>query len=74
MIKDWTKFEDVLNNISFLKEKRKKALSESADYRIVGIGAQILRDLGVKKIRILGAQVKYPLSGFDLEITEFINK
>ena len=40
--------------------------------RIVGIGAQILRDLGVKKIRLLGAPVKYPLAGFDLEITEFI--
>jgi len=39
----------------------------------VGVGAQILKDLGVKKIRLLGASAKYPLTGFDLEITEFIN-
>ena len=48
-------------------------LNDGPDSRIVGVGAQILKDLGVKKIRLLGASAKYPLTGFDLEITEFIN-
>ena len=47
--------------------------SEVVDKRIIGIGSQILRDLGVKKMKVLGSKVKYPLSGFDLEITGFIN-
>jgi len=64
--------ETILNNFNFLKRKKKYTRNEAPDNRIVGIGAQILRDLGVKKIRLLGAPVKYPLAGFDLEITEFI--
>ena len=65
--------EETLTNINFLKGEKGHSSIEIPDYRIVGIGAQILRDLGVKKIKLLGAKVKYPLSGFDLEITEFIN-
>ena len=64
---------EILNNINFLKGKKRKDNSETTDNRIIGVGAQILRDLGIKKIRLLGASVKYPLTGFDLEITEFIN-
>jgi len=65
--------EEILKNINFLKGRKKDSQLESPDNRIVGIGAQILRDLGIRRIRLLGAKVKYPLSGFDLEITEFIN-
>ena len=65
--------QEILNNLKFLKGERKQARSETVDNRMVGIGSQILRDLGVKKIKLLGSQIKYPLSGFDLEITEFIN-
>ena len=40
--------------------------------KTVGIGAQILKELGLKKIKLLGTPVKYPsLSGFDLEVTGF---
>jgi len=40
----------------------------------IGTGAQILRDLGVRQMRIMGAPLKYPaLTGFDLEIVEYIN-
>jgi 3,4-dihydroxy 2-butanone 4-phosphate synthase/GTP cyclohydrolase II len=42
------------------------------DPRSYGIGAQILRDLGVGKMRLLGAARKLPsMAGFDLEITGF---
>jgi 3,4-dihydroxy 2-butanone 4-phosphate synthase/GTP cyclohydrolase II len=42
------------------------------DWRTTGVGAQILADLGVHKLRVLGAPKKYPgLSGFDLEVVEY---
>lgn len=45
------------------------------DARTYGIGAQILRDLGVGKMRILSTPRKMPsMAGFGLEVTEFIEK
>jgi 3,4-dihydroxy 2-butanone 4-phosphate synthase/GTP cyclohydrolase II len=39
----------------------------------VGVGGQILRDLGIREMRLLGAPVKYTgIAGFDLEVVEFI--
>ncbi len=41
--------------------------------RTYGLGSQILHDLGVSKMRVLGHAMKAPaLSGFDLEIVEYI--
>ena len=65
--------KEILSNISFLKGQKSAASNEGPDSRIIGVGAQILKDLGIKKIRLLGASAKYPLAGFNLEITEFIN-
>ena len=65
--------QEILSNISFLKGQKTSKNNEGPDSRIAGVGAQILKDLGIKKIRLLGASAKYPLSGFNLEITEFIN-
>ncbi len=40
------------------------------DPRIYGIGAQILRDLGVRKMRLLSSQHRMPsMTGFGLEVT-----
>ncbi|MEQ8603669.1 MAG: 3,4-dihydroxy-2-butanone-4-phosphate synthase [Marivibrio sp.] len=41
-------------------------------WRDVGLGAQILRDLGLRKIRVLASRERQyvGLSGFDIEITE----
>ena len=49
-----------------------KKLGFDADLRHYGIGAQILRDLGVKKLRLLTNNPKkvVGISGFDLEIVE----
>ena len=42
-------------------------------FRTYGVGAQILRDLGLSKIRVLSAPKQmYAISGFDLEITEYV--
>jgi 3,4-dihydroxy 2-butanone 4-phosphate synthase/GTP cyclohydrolase II len=41
--------------------------------RTYGIGAQILRDLGVQKMRVLSAPKQmYGISGFNLEITDYV--
>ncbi|AOE83855.1 3,4-dihydroxy-2-butanone-4-phosphate synthase [Pseudomonas sp. TCU-HL1] len=41
--------------------------------RTLGIGAQILRDVGVRKMRLLSFPVNYKaVSGFELEVTEFV--
>ena len=48
--------------------------SSDTDKRRIGVGSQILKEFGVSKIRLLGAEAKYPsLSGFDLEVIEFIS-
>lgn len=45
------------------------------DVRTYGLGAQILRDLGVGKMRLLSTPRKLPsMAGFGLEIVEFIEK
>ena len=46
----------------------------SADgYHQIGMGAQILRDLGVGQIRLMGAPLKYnALAGFGLEVIDFL--
>jgi 3,4-dihydroxy 2-butanone 4-phosphate synthase/GTP cyclohydrolase II len=47
--------------------------SESDEtYFTVGIGSQILRELGVGKIKLMGAPLKYnAISGFDLEVVAY---
>ncbi len=43
------------------------------NYRTLGIGAQILSDLGVRRMRLLSSpKTFHGLAGFDLEITEFV--
>lgn len=39
-----------------------------------GIGAQILRDLGVPKMKLLASPRRMPsMTGFDLEVTGYIS-
>ncbi|MEM7377414.1 MAG: 3,4-dihydroxy-2-butanone-4-phosphate synthase [Pseudomonadota bacterium] len=43
------------------------------NYRTLGIGAQILSDLGIRRMRLLSSpKTFHGLAGFDLEITEFV--
>jgi 3,4-dihydroxy 2-butanone 4-phosphate synthase/GTP cyclohydrolase II len=42
------------------------------DLRLYGIGAQILRDLGVRRMRLMAAPRKMPsMAGFGLEVTGY---
>ena len=44
------------------------------NYRLIGTGAQILRHLGVSRMALLSAPLRFnALSGFNLEVTEFVS-
>ena len=44
-----------------------------SDLRTFGVGAQILSDLGVKKMRVIGTPMKmHALAGFGLEVIEHV--
>ncbi|KHL70299.1 3,4-dihydroxy-2-butanone 4-phosphate synthase [Pseudomonas flexibilis] len=44
-----------------------------AMYSTVGAGSQILRDLGVRQMRLMSAPMKFnAISGFDLEVVEYV--
>ena len=43
------------------------------DLRIYGVGAQILRELGVTRMKLLGSPRRMPsMTGFGLEVTGFV--
>ncbi|WGL64496.1 bifunctional 3,4-dihydroxy-2-butanone-4-phosphate synthase/GTP cyclohydrolase II [Pseudomonas sp. CW003PS] len=47
--------------------------STPATYSTVGAGSQILRDLGVRKMRLMSSPMKFnAISGFDLEVVEYL--
>ncbi len=49
-------------------------LEPPQNYRLIGTGAQILRHLGLNRLKLLSAPLHFnALSGFNLEITEFIS-
>jgi 3,4-dihydroxy 2-butanone 4-phosphate synthase/GTP cyclohydrolase II len=44
------------------------------DLRTIGVGAQILSDLGVRRMRVMSAPKHlHALAGFDLEVVEFVS-
>ncbi len=48
-------------------------MSAKVDLRNYGIGAQILRDLNVGKMRLMAKPRKMPsMTGFDLEVTGYV--
>jgi 3,4-dihydroxy 2-butanone 4-phosphate synthase/GTP cyclohydrolase II len=50
-----------------------KEVNRHIGSRNVGVGSQILSNLGVGKMRLLSSQIKYhSLSGFGLEVVEYI--
>ncbi|SFX19742.1 bifunctional 3,4-dihydroxy-2-butanone-4-phosphate synthase/GTP cyclohydrolase II [Marinospirillum alkaliphilum] len=56
------------------REIRTSAKDGAGTYLTIGTGAQILRDVGVGKMRLLSSPLKFgALSGFDLEIVETLS-
>jgi 3,4-dihydroxy 2-butanone 4-phosphate synthase/GTP cyclohydrolase II len=66
-------FMDAVENLGTHRDELEKRRSGDDVLRTYGVGAQILRDLGLSKIRVLSAPKQmYAISGFDLEITEYV--
>jgi 3,4-dihydroxy 2-butanone 4-phosphate synthase/GTP cyclohydrolase II len=64
--------ESRLENPQDAKATRPRA-GRSMDLRLYGIGAQILRDLGVGRMRLMAAPRKMPsMAGFGLEVTGYL--
>ena len=54
-------------------EKAAAPAPKKWDPRIYGIGAQILRQLGVRKMKLLSSPRRMPsMTGFGLEVTGFV--
>jgi 3,4-dihydroxy 2-butanone 4-phosphate synthase/GTP cyclohydrolase II len=50
-----------------------RANDEIGVYRLVGTGSQILRDIGVGKMRLLSSPIRFnAISGFQLEVVEYV--
>ncbi len=66
-------FMDAVEQLGTKSDDMQERRKGDAVLRTYGIGAQILRDLGLSKIRVLSApKHMYAISGFDLEITEYV--
>ncbi len=57
-----------------LEEARPPRAGRAMDLRLYGIGAQILRDLGVGRMRLMAAPRKMPsMAGFGLEVAGYLS-
>lgn len=54
-------------------EANSVTINENSQIMQVGVGSQILRDLGVRQMRLMSAPIKYTgIAGFDLKVAEYI--
>jgi 3,4-dihydroxy 2-butanone 4-phosphate synthase/GTP cyclohydrolase II len=68
-------FMDAVEGLGDKSDELKERRGSDNVLRTYGVGAQILRDLGLSKIRVLSApKHMYAISGFDLEITEYVEE
>ena len=76
LLRDQETSRDFMDSVESLGQHRgdlDERRSGDMVLRTYGVGAQILRDLGLSRIRVLSApKHMYAISGFDLEITEYV--
>ena len=73
LLNQQTNEQNVLKELEALQNNTATQIHD--DWRMLGIGSQILANVGVKKMRVLGTPRKmHGLSGFDLEIVEFLSE
>lgn len=64
---------DTVKGLARDRDDLKQRRDGDSVLRTYGIGAQILRDLNIQKMRVLSAPKQmYGISGFDLEVTEYV--
>ncbi|SFV57600.1 3,4-dihydroxy-2-butanone 4-phosphate synthase / GTP cyclohydrolase II [hydrothermal vent metagenome] len=72
-VSDALRFIDKNGGVFVLLRKRKNSVDD--DVKTYGLGAQILADIGVGKMRVLGSPRKLMgLKGFGLSVVEYIEK
>lgn len=78
LLRDHETGRDLMNSVDGLGRPRNEIdeqRSGDAVLRTYGVGAQILRDLGVERMRVLSAPKQmYAISGFDLEISGYVDQ
>jgi 3,4-dihydroxy 2-butanone 4-phosphate synthase/GTP cyclohydrolase II len=76
VLRDQESTRELMNTVASLSDtpdELESRRSGDAVLRTYGVGAQILKDLGVKRMRVLSApRQMHAISGFDLEITEYV--
>ncbi len=59
--------------LAHIREADAGTAKTPSTYSTVGAGSQILRDLGVRKMRLMSSPMKFnAISGFDLEVVEYL--
>ncbi len=77
VLRDQESSRDFVDMVNLLQASQSDRRAQSGDavLRTYGVGAQILRDLGVSRMRVLSAPKQmYAISGFDLEISEYVDE
>ena len=66
---------DTVNGLSTNRDELEQRRSGDEVLRTYGIGAQILQDIGIKRMRVLSAPKQmYGISGFGLEVCGYIER
>ena len=66
--------QEIEESIDWLISGKSRQPKPDTAYKQVGTGSQILADIGVKKLRLLSAPLKFgAISGFGLEVVEYIS-
>ncbi len=65
--------EDVEESIDWIISGQQRRPCRDLAFKQIGVGSQILQDLGVEKMRLMSAPYRFKaISGFNLEVVEYI--